>query len=367
MYMRYPLTARRAAGAAVIALAAVVLVAIDGAAAAKPPLLQKRAAGEIEALAMDGSRIAFDVAGQYGSGVRCNEVYVWNPARRTTTRVSGQQTCGADNSSTGAGVRELALAGGRVAWIVNQGGNTESGDHLYVSLVARPHERVLASAFRTGSVDGILTGNWLGGLVGAGTFLGLDHWATDSGGAVNSARLQRIGERLGDLAQGAGTMLAESTDGRLIAVLRSDGTVGLYSTRGALLRTVTPHLATDIAVRGDYLAVLTNDDTLVVYNSHSGRRLHTWRVAHKATSLDVSNGIATYAAPLPGGGYTRMVHVRRLKTGRDRVLLTTPAQLIGVQLEPAGLAYGFSRIAPGRPGAVVFVPMSRVVRALHAR
>jgi hypothetical protein len=40
---------------------------------------------------------------------------------------------------------------------------------------------------------------------------------------------------------------------------------------------------------------------------------------------------------------------------------------VGVRLEPAGLAYAFSRIAAGRPGAVVFVPMTRVVRALHAR
>jgi hypothetical protein len=41
--------------------------------------------------------------------------------------------------------------------------------------------------------------------------------------------------------------------------------------------------------------------------------------------------------------------------------------LIGVRLEPAGLAYAFSRIAPGRPGTVVFVPMSRIVRAIRAR
>ena len=150
-------------------------------------------------------------------------------------------------------------------------------------------------------------------------------------------------------------------------MLRSDGSVGVYSIRGTLLGSVSPHLATDVAIRGDYLAVLTDDDTLVVYNSHSGRRLRTWRVAHKASSLDLSNGIATYAAPLPGGGYSRVVHVRWLKTGRDRVLMTTPPQLIGVQLEPAGLAYAFNRIAPGRPGAVVFVPMSRVVRTLRAR
>jgi hypothetical protein len=311
---------------------------------------------------MDGSRVAYDVAGEYGSRHPCNEIYVWNVDRKTTTRVSGRRTCGADNTSTGSGVRELALAGDRVAWIVNQGGNSESGDYLYMTSVARPHERVLASAFRTGSVDGILTGNWLGGLVGSRSFLGVDHWATDTSGSVSSARLQRIGARLSDLARGTGTMLAKSADGKLVAVLREDGSVGVYSTGGQLLRTVTPtKRATEVAVRGDYLAVLTTADTLEVYNSHSGRRLHTWRVARGARSLDVSSGFATYAAPFLSGGYAR-VHIRRLKSGRDRVLVTTPTQLVGVRLEPRGLVYAFNRIAPGQPGTVVFVPMARVVR-----
>jgi len=365
--VRQTLSARTAA-AALLGLTALLLLALDGAAAAKPASLQKRIGVRIESLAMDGSRIAYDVAGEYGTKHPCNEVYVWNVGRNKTSRASGRQTCGADNSSTGAGVRELAVAGGRVAWIVNQGGNTESGDHLYVSSVAGSRERVLATAFRTGDVSAILTGNWLGGLVGSGGFLGVDHWATDSNGNVTTARLQKIGARLGDLAQGAGTMLAESTDGKLVAVLRDDGTIGLYSTRGALLRTVTPvHTATEIAVRGDYLAALTTTDTLEVYNSHSGRRLHIWRAAHKAGSLDVSSGFATYGAPYPSGGYARVVHIRRLLSGRDRVLVTTPPALIGVQLEPAGLAYAFDRIAPGRAGTVVFVPMSRVVRAARAR
>jgi hypothetical protein len=369
VYMRHTVTASRAAAA--IALVALALVAIGGGAGAvKPRPLQVRAVGEIEALAMDGSHIAYDVAGGYGAPLRCNEVYVWNPVRQTRTRVSGRGTCLADTTSTGAGVRELALAGGRVAWIVNQGGNSESNDHLYVSSMAQRHERVLATAFRSGSVDGILTGNWLGGLVGARSFLGVDHWATDSAGAVNSARLQRIGTRLGDLARGTDAMLARATDGRLVAVLRDNGSIGLYSTDGALLRTVTPKgPATEIAVRGDYLAVLTKASTLEVYNSHSGRRLETWRVARGAQSLDVSSGLATYAAPLPStpGAAPRVVHVRLLKSGRDRVLATAPPELVGVRLEPAGLAYAFSRFAPGRPGAVVFVPMRSVVRTLRAR
>jgi len=367
MPMRSPVFAPRAASAAVIALAVLVLFAMDGAAATKPTTLQKRTAGRIEALAMDGSRIAFDVAGSYGSQRRCNEVYVWNVARRSTTEVSGRQTCDADNSSTGAGVRELALAGGRAAWIVNQGGNSESGDHLYVAALARPHERVLASAFRTGDVSGVLTGNWLGGLVGARSFLGVNHWATDSNGAVTTARLQAVGARLSDLATGPATRLARSSDGKLVAVLHDDATVGVYTTGGKLLGVVAPGTVTEVAVRGDYLAVLTTGDRLVVYNSHSGKRLHSWRVAHHARSLDISSGYATYAAPFPGGGYARVVHIRALKSGRDRVLLTTPPDLLAVRLEPAGLAYAFNRIAPDRPGSVAFVPMSRVVRAAHAR
>ena len=363
MRRRYNMQMKLASLALVVALAA-----IGGSAAAKPPPLPKtktRATpGLIEALALDGSRVAYDVAGSYGARTRCNTVYVWNVRRNATTRVSGRPTCLADNSSTGAGVRELALAGGRVAWIVNQGGNSESRDSLYVSSPAGSRERLVASAFRTGDVSAILTGNWLGGLVGAGSFLGVDHWATDSGGTVNSVRLEKVGARLDDLAGGTETMLAESTDGRAVAVLRQDGSLGVYSTRGALLRTILPqHGVTEVALRGDYLATLTTADTLEVYNSHSGRRLRTWRVAHGARSLDISSGLAVYAAPFPSGGYTRVVHVRRLLGGQDRVLATTPPQLEHVQLDPVGLAYAFNRIAANRPGAVVFVPMSRVVRA----
>jgi hypothetical protein len=365
--MRQAFPSARGAAAAVIALAALLLVALDGAAATAPSSSQKRAGGEIEALAMDGSRIAYDVAGRHGVGTGCNSVYVWNVFRRSTKRVSGRQTCGADNTSTGAGVRELALAGGRAAWIVNQGGNSESGDYLYVSTVARPGERVLASAFRTGDVSGILTGNWLGGLVGARSFLGVNHWATDSHGDVTTARLQAVCARLSDLASGPSTRVARSSDGKLVAVLHDDATVGLYTTGGKLLRVVAPGTTTAVAVRGDYLAVLTTADRLVVYNSHSGKRLRSWRAAHGARSLDISSGYAAYAAPFPRGGYARVVHVRGLKSGRDRVLVTTPPELIAVRLEPAGLAYAFNRIAPNRPGTIAFVPMTRVVRAARGR
>ena len=74
---------------------------------------------------------------------------VWNVLTGKTTKVSGRITDQADGTSTGHGVRELAIAGQRVAWIINQGGNTESDDYLYTSLLAKPAEKKLASASRT--------------------------------------------------------------------------------------------------------------------------------------------------------------------------------------------------------------------------
>ncbi len=341
-------------GAAVLVVAALA----GSAAARRPPLPKPRAKstpGRIEALAMDGSRIAYDVAAGSGAKARCNAVFVWNVARGTTARVSGRETCSADTTSTGAGVRELALAGGRAAWIVNKGGNSESDDYLYASTVTRPAERIVASARRTGSVDGVLTGNWLGGLVGSGGFLAVDHWATDASGAVAAVQLQRVGTRLGDLAQGPETMLAQATDGRQVAVLRTgtDGTIGLYSTRGALLRNVTsPRRATEVALRRDYLVALTAGDALEVYNSHSGRLLRTWRVAHGAHSLDVSSGLAAYASGA-------RVHVVRLSTGKSVFGARAGATVSAVQLEPTGLAYASGR--GDGPGKIVYVPMKRVV------
>ena len=94
----------------------------------------------------------------------------------------------------------------RVAWIVNQGGNRESGDYLYASLVARARASGCSrprSAPATSAA--ILTGNWLGGLVGAGSVprgrpLGDGLWAA----SVNRRACERVGARLDDLAQGRG-------------------------------------------------------------------------------------------------------------------------------------------------------------------
>jgi hypothetical protein len=344
--------------ATIVALGVLALAA--GAAGAPPAQKARTTPGWVESLAMDGSRIAYDVQGNLAPGVnRCNRVYAWNVATGTTTAVSGKRTCEADITSTGAGVSELAVAGPRVAWIVNQGGNSESTDELFTAVLPKPKERKLASALRTRDLGGMLEGDWIGGLVGSGSFLGANRWVTDSTGIVTSARLVAIGARLRTIATGPTTTEAQATDGKLIAVLRGDETVGIYSTAGKVLRVVKPRSATDVAVRGDYLAVLTKTARLEVRNSHSGRLLHTWVVAKGATSLDVQGGLAVYCAPKTGARYPlRTVHVLRLKTGRDTVLTTQAHGIVAVQIEAPGVAYAVN--TPASRGAVVFVPMKRV-------
>ncbi len=112
--------------------------------AAKTRYTQSR----IEALAIDGNRIAYDVGSTLGKNN--NKVFVWNVRTGQTTTVSGKRTRIVDDSSTGSGVFQLAIAGTRVAWLANVGGNTEGDDYLFTSSVTKPQERKLATVTRYG-------------------------------------------------------------------------------------------------------------------------------------------------------------------------------------------------------------------------
>lgn len=333
--------------------------------------LQKNTPDRVVSLAMDGPRIAYDVAAGYaGARKRCNGVYVWNVASGTTARVSGRGTCDYEGSSTGQGVREIAVAGPRVAWIVNEGGNTYHKDYLYTAALSRPKEHLLASAYREDEGEGTLTcgqphartfGKWIGCLVGARTVLVVNRWSTGRSGDVTSARLDSIGKRLREITSGRGSMDALSTDGGRVAVVRRDGTVALYSARGGSLLRVVSTSAAEAAVRGNDLVVLTSTGELEVRNSRSGALLHKWPLAAGARSLDVCRGLASYAAPLHGGYGAHAVHVIGLSSGKDRIVAQHPyiwTAVGDVQLEPAGLAYDVSVGRASDRGAVVFLPMS---------
>jgi len=181
----------------------------------------------VAALAIDGDRIAYDASAEYVTTPHAtNKVLVWNVHTGKTVKVSGEKTAAADSSSTGAGVFQLAIAGSRVAWLVNEGGNLEGDDYLFTASTTKPKEHQVASEVRTGTFcpgrsSGSCAGQWLGGVVGSGNLIAANRWTTDATGAVTAGQLDLLrGTKLKQVATGANTVQAAVADGGRIAVLR---------------------------------------------------------------------------------------------------------------------------------------------------
>jgi hypothetical protein len=331
--------------------------------AARPDVTVKRTNGYIGAIAMDGSRIAYDVKRAL-QGPECNRLFVWDVNTGRTVLVSGRGTCSADDTSTGAGVSQIAVARSRIAWLVNWGGNSESSDELFTASLSRAREARIASALRTGNVDCVLEGTEIGGLVGDGDLIAVNMWrrVRSSGGQcatrVTQASLRLIeGTSTRPIATGASAWLARSSDLARVAVHRADASVAIFSRSGSLLREVKPSSVSEVVLRKDYLVVLTRAQTLEIFNAVTGARLFTRRVPLETARLDVDSGLAVYAVG-------RRVHAMNLRTGRSAVVATAPRRVIGLALEAPGAVYAFD--SPYRQrreiGNVVFRPF-RLLRA----
>src|SRR5436305_370545 len=221
-------------------LTCLALVASAAGTTAADPAHVKRLQLPVAALAVDGDRVAYDLTARDAAASHpANKVLVWNLRTGTTIKVSGAKTAVSD-AVGGDGVFQLAIAGTRVAWLVNEGGNLESEDYLFTSSVTSPKERKVASALRTGDscapgrAASHCAGPWLGGLVGSGNSIAVNHWTTDAQGAVASGGLYALkGTRLHSIATGASTVWAVASDAGREAVLRPDGSVAVYSASGS--------------------------------------------------------------------------------------------------------------------------------------
>jgi hypothetical protein len=317
--------------------------------------------GRIEALAMDENRIAYDVGPK---GV-ANKVLVWNVKTGKTTAVSGKHTRTVDDSSTGSGVFALAVAGTRVAWLANVGGNSEGDDYLFESSVVKPRETTVATVMRTGDAcpgrgGPLCAGGWLGGLVGSGGTIALNRWTTGAAnqGSVTGAELDLlVGTKLKPVATGSDTLQAASADASRVAVLRPDGTVGLYASTGTLLRTIAPSSAEAVALSGHNLVVLTRSRTLELYNTQTGNRRKTLPAhgsARTPVNLDVQGNIAIYT--------TGSLHAVNLSSGKDRAIGSLRGGVGLARMSTAGVAYGTGRFRS--KGTLVFLPWARVAASV---
>ncbi len=331
----------------------------------------------IEALTLDGNRVAYDARASLGKND--NKLLVWNVKTGKTTTVSGKHTADADDSG-GSGVTQIAMAGSRVAWTLNVGGNIEGDDYVYASSVTKPKERQIATEQRFGDFCGAgawasnphCAGTWLGGLVGSGNLIALNRWTTDDTGTVTDGGLYVLeGTVMKQVATGPATIQAASADAGRVAALRTDGTVGLYSSAGKLLRTVNPSSAEEVALSGHNLVVLTRTRTLEVYSTQTGALRKTLSakggVKQVPANLDVQGNVAIYTmnAQHPSAA-SGSLHAVNLSTGKDQDVGNLRGGIGLAHVGSAGLVYagnGFGARSYGK-ATLVFVPLARVLAAV---
>ena len=321
----------------------------------------------VGALAVDGNRVAYDLdARNTTKSSAVNKVLVWNVRTGKTIKVSGKKTGVGDGTSTGAGVFQLAIAGSRVAWLLNEGGNLEATDYLFTSSVTHPKERQVASAMRSGDdcpgrAAGC-SGQWLGGLVGSGNTIAFNRWTADSLGEMASGGLYLLnGSQTKSIATGTSTVPAVSCDAGREAVLHSDGSVAVYSKSGQVLMTLPPTSAKEAALNGKNLVVVSETRQLQVYDSRSGSLKKTLPTHGRGLhNLDVQGNIAIYTT----GPSVRAVN---LSSGKTRAVgrFSKHSEILFARIDSAGLAYAANGTrASFGTSTLVFVPLARVKAAV---
>ena len=352
---------------------ALLLVLVQAGTAKPQPNKVKQLAKPIEAVAMDGPRVA------YVSGGR---IRVWNVVSGATSVVKGRY----GSSQEYATASEIAIAGKRVAWIKHVYlGNTELDHWLYTARLGGS-AHLLGRALGYNNTDCGLGGPQIDGLVGSGTLLAVSTWTfNDNGSNSWNKRLNLITPTgLRTIATGPNAIVSASADANHIAVIplgpvsmdpgycvslpSTSVSIYVYSARGALLNKVavsTPNSG-PVALSGKQLVVLASwrshpgaaAVTLSVYDWETGALLHTWPVAvsWRGGVLAVDGHLAVVQGRL-------RLHLVDLKTGKDVIVAGTNAGAFPA-IGPRGLVYAVNPNGDGRPAKLVFVPTTKLLATL---
>jgi hypothetical protein len=322
----------------------------------------------VEALAISGNRVAYDVQSvplKGNQGETPNRILVWNVGTGTTTKVSGKQTATADGMAVG-GVDRLAIAGDHVAWRVLSGGNSELDDDIYSSSLLAPKERHVAGAF--GSPSG--AGSWLGGVVASGNEILVNRWTTDAGGAITSGGLYALhGTKLKPFADGGAAVAAVAADARRVAVEHyADSTICVFSATGDPLSTVTPAAKPqDVALSGRNLLVLEAGGKLVLYDAQTGalKKEFTLHRGWQGAAIAVHGDVAVYSTPLASRPHSS-VRALNLITGKDALVGRLPGRIPLLRMDSFGLVYASDDYtAHGYNIQLVFRPFAEVAAAVR--
>jgi hypothetical protein len=243
-------------------------------------------------------------------------------------------------------VRDLALAGDRLAYLTVTGVNSSRG-LLWVTTLERGDEGVAIASGFWATVDYRFA--QLADLVGGGSALvygqrgvppenNLRH--PESVWRVDGATPVQVASRPDDLQPLA-------VDGNRIVARDADGSLELLSLDGRVLETFDLP-SVDAVLAGEDLVVLVQGE-LRDYSVASGKLLHAWPLTGIRLTLDnAARGVVVYT--LDG-----VVHLLRLRDGTDA---TVPGATTA-ELTDAGLFYAYAGEEPW-PGRIRFVPFAKL-------
>jgi hypothetical protein len=349
----------------------VLLLAVSASATSRPTRKLMHASGPITTLAIDGPRVVYSTDG--------NGVYVWNVRSGASSRLRRP------SKSDFPLIQEVAIAGQRVAWVTRlvSGNSEETFEHLHTASLTGKGGRELGKAYRIhefapNGLPQLWRGDWIIGLVGSGNVLAVSRWtetplADWSGTTITNARLSLIGGKgLPPIATGQQAIVSRAVDAGRIAVQRADGSVGLYSSRGALLRTITPSSVQQIAMGGGRLVVLTKTKSLEVYATQTGTLQHRWPIKTRHADQQVGHlqaygRIALFSVDPRYA--SRNLSMLDLKTGKSVTLGSRSRSAWNdASVGPLGVVYDVnSYLAYGGrhpSGTLVFLSTARVLTGI---
>jgi hypothetical protein len=355
-------------------LATAGLLVLAGAAAAAPPAahtLRKSPNGPIEAIAEDGSSIAWLTSGTK----TCDAVHVLatgKPDRTLPQPSADSMTCRWDLAD---GVPQLALAAGAAAalWTLHDSGPAPF-DNVVAASIGGPEKQIQRLAH---AADG--TGLWLGGVAGAGKTLAyswddveyIDKLACLSGGSCKM-KVADGGIKLVSVSRAAATPLPKAdpalqlaaSSGRIAYIPATTVKAGRPSPSAnnvinlvdAATGTVIGHplvhgIPAAIALSPHVLAVLTQrgpHDRISWFSTADASKLGSVLVSQRAvpTELGASDQVIAYRVGSTLYGIST-------STGRIRVLANTGLNYLGLSLKNGLLVWAENNGAGGKLRALV--------------
>jgi hypothetical protein len=350
------------------AFAPVALIAVSFAGAAQsfgsvPPDASFSTRARVGILAADGNHAAVTMIAKGG----CGRVVEWTaPGNRSTRFKPGPLGCSGD------GVSQLAVGGGRVAWIEQGGGNNLE---LAVMAAKLGGGGVKQFAFATNGdrAGGDPTGAWVGQLLGAGSLLAYNSWRQ----ICDKPPGQECGEN-DPLLRLTNEKLIRIEAGRRAVVVQGQAAYPLIAVGGGRIAVAVPGGVTIRAANGAQLATVSDAGAGARAVALSRTRL----ALERALSLDIydaATGTAVKSLALGDAAALRLADVSSrlaLLRGHRRIVLVrlgdgkrirfplrpaAAATLAGARLTEAGLFYAYNPRGASLPGRIVFEPMGRLL------